>query len=144
MIQQVQMSVLRVACETTKNRNACGLPSRLALLRYCCCCRWSLGAIRDTVVTRESKSCSCTRRCISYSVSSSPSRSARPVSKNHMCFLMKCTTMVPPNRLSLYRFLRPSRCCHASSADHTLPEIPASIINKGMAEQQMLELRTLV
>src|ERR1700729_3692782 len=38
------------------------------------------------------------RGCFSNSEYSSPSSSATAVSKNHMFFLMKCTTTVPPTR----------------------------------------------
>ena len=44
---------------------------------------------------------------------SSPSRKASAVSKNHICFLTKCTTMVPPIRAPSYLFRLPSRCFHA-------------------------------
>jgi hypothetical protein len=61
------------------------------------------------------------RRSSSASEKLSASKKASAVSKNHMCFLIKCTTIVPPTRLFSYRVIRPSRLRHARSAPVDIP-----------------------
>jgi len=68
---------------------------------------------------------------------SSPSRRLNAASMNHMRFLTKCTTMVPPIRAPSYLLLLPSRCDHAYSGatgrpsrsiDISLPSTRASTL----------------
>ena len=77
--------------------------------------RWVLCG--DMGALGVTEACSCRRSSydlyFSNSDISAPSRKASAVSKNHICFLTKCTTMVPPIRAPSYLFLLPSRCFQA-------------------------------
>lgn len=57
---------------------------------------------------------------------SSPSRRPSAVSKNHICFLTKCTTMVPPIRAPSYLLLLPSRCVQAYSGATGRPDLESA------------------
>lgn len=82
------------------------------------------------IFQREDSTLGSCHGCLSNSEYSSPSSSANAVSKNHLFFLMKCTTTVPPTRLLSYRFFRPSRCVQAYSGVIGLPKERVSMSNE--------------